>query len=238
MRYHEIAGINGQLSPTRATGFLWIREPYVIAFEDEGCRITWIFDDLAARVSTDEKFRILPARDTCAFLYNVHVPRETTNVYGTSLTKPLCLLAKKKEKNEERFYWKVILYSQQIALIAIRQRIFKCENRISSLIRATDNSAMRLAFDKWQDECHPDRIVLIQPGLIYAWTRKKIILARENQPVYIEEHELQFAFAHRVAPSSITSPGTRRLNHTLTRKESRVLPHYHCRMTGRYREAR
>jgi len=60
----------------------------------------------------------------------------------------------------------------------------------------------------------------------------------ENQPPYVGGFSLRFA--QRVACSSITlrDETRRRLNHILTRKESRVLPHYHYRMTGRYRQAR
>ncbi|KAM0724753.1 hypothetical protein ACS0PU_009137 [Formica fusca] len=60
-----------------------------------------------------------------------------------------------------------------------------------------------------------------------------------NQPPRMSEG-INLQFAQCVACSSITLSGRderRRLNHTLTRKESRVLPHYHYRMTGRYRQA-
>lgn len=66
-----------------------------------------------------------------------------------------------------------------------------------------------------------------------------------NQPPYVGRMQLAIRaarcmFIHNVGRRAEMGRDEtrRRLNHILTRKESRVLPHYHYRMTGRYRQAR
>lgn len=161
MRYHEIASINGQLSPARATGFLWIREPYVIAFEGEGCRITWIFDDSAARMSTKNLGSFL--RVIHVPLYNIYVikraARNGTHKCGTSYETALSFrFTMLGEEIRAEFYWKVSLFAANHILLAMRREFSYMKIEFPVWFARPRTRWQWLAFDKWQDECHPDRI--------------------------------------------------------------------------------
>lgn len=169
MRYQEIASINGQLSPARATGFLWIREPCVIAFEHGGCRITWIFSDSVC--TTDENFGF-SLRVAQVPLYACNHARHaiwctkwllrnySRLVVFSMSTKRRCLILESESHYNQSY------------LMRFTERF---ENRISSLIHTNDSSTI---VSDWQMARRMSFVSIssrvIQPRLICAWTREKI----------------------------------------------------------------